>query len=111
MVILPLGNPISFLSNLAAFTAPKPDGLSIFLELGNQGITMFHNVGVLLVLVIRSVGLDDTIDAVNCAGNAVAGNELGQITKVESQSNESLVIGEGNEKANQEKHTGPDSPQ
>lgn len=67
-------------STLAALTTPKADSLSILLELGDQSITVLHHVGVLFVLVIRSVGLDDSVDPVDRAGNAVAGDELGQIT-------------------------------
>lgn len=64
---------------------------------------MFHHVRVLLVLVIGSVGLDDAIDPVNRAGNAVAGDELGQVTAIEkhSQSDESShreTIPKGKEK-------------
>lgn len=53
--------------HLTALTATKTNRLSIFLELGDQGIAVLDNVRVLLVLVIRSVGLDDSIHTVDRA--------------------------------------------
>lgn len=65
--------------SLAPFTPPQSHGLAVFLEFGDQGITVLHHIRVLLVLVVGSVRLDDPIDAVDRARNAVAGDELGQI--------------------------------
>lgn len=47
---------------------------------------MLHDAGVLLVLIIRSVRFDNAIDPVDGAGNAVAGDELGQIPIYVNQS-------------------------
>ena len=66
-------------TSLAPFTPPQPHGLAVFLEFGDQCITMLHHVRVLLVLVVGSVRLDNPIDAVDGARDAVAGDELGQI--------------------------------
>ena len=64
---------------LSPFTPPEPNSLPVLLKLCDQGISMLHHIGILLVLVVRSVGLDDTVDSVNRACDPVAGNELGQI--------------------------------
>lgn len=65
--------------SLAPFTPPQSHGLAVFLEFSDQRITMLHHIRVLLVLVVGSVRLDNPIDAVDRARNAVAGDELGQI--------------------------------
>jgi hypothetical protein len=51
------------------------------LQLGDQLVALAHHVLVLLVLVVGSVGLDDTVarDAVNGAGDAAGGDELGEV--------------------------------
>lgn len=66
---------------LTALASPKSDGLSVLLQLGNQCISVFHNVRVLLVLVVGAVGLNDAVDSVNRACNAVARDILGEIAK------------------------------
>lgn len=40
---------------------------------------MLDDVGVLLVLVVRAVRLDDAVDAVDGAGDAVCCDELGEV--------------------------------
>lgn len=65
--------------SLAPFTPPQSHGLAVFLEFSDQRITMLHHIRVLLVLVVGSVRLDNPIDAVDRARNAVAGDEFGQI--------------------------------
>jgi hypothetical protein len=52
------------------------------LQLRNQLVALANNILVLLVFVVRSVRLDDTlaVDAVDGAWNPAAGNELGQVT-------------------------------
>lgn len=64
---------------LAPLTPPQPHGLAVLLQLRDQRIAMLHDTGVLLVLIVRSVCLDNAVDPVDGAGNAVAGDELGQI--------------------------------
>jgi hypothetical protein len=49
------------------------------LELCNELVTLLDHIHVLLVLVVGPIGLDDALDAVNGAGNAVSGNELGKV--------------------------------
>lgn len=65
---------------LAPFASPQPHSLAILLKLGDQGITVLHNICVLLVLGVGSVRLDNAVDTVNCACDTVAGDELGEIT-------------------------------
>ena len=40
---------------------------------------MLHHIGILLVLVIRPVRLDNPIDSVNRTGDTIASNEFRQI--------------------------------
>lgn len=40
---------------------------------------MLHHIRVLLILVVRSVRLNDAIDTIDGACNAVAGDKFGQI--------------------------------
>jgi hypothetical protein len=56
--------------------------LAVLLELCDELITLLHNIGVLLVLVIWSVGLDDTLSShpVNGTWDAFSRDELSQIT-------------------------------
>ena len=58
----------------------QPHCLSILLQLGDQAITLLHNIRVLLVLVIGSVRLYDLVDTVNRAWYAVCGDEFGEVT-------------------------------
>lgn len=72
---------------LAPFASSQPHGLSVLLQFRNQSIAVLHNICVLLVLVVRSVRLDDAIDPVDGACNPVAGNEFGKIPVAVSQCN------------------------
>lgn len=65
--------------DLTAFTATKTDSLPILLELGNQRIAVLDHIGVLLVLIIGPIGLDDAIDSVDGACNPVTRDELGEV--------------------------------
>ena len=51
------------------------------MQLGDELVALAHHVLVLLVLVVGSVGLDDALarDAVNRAGDAACGDELGEV--------------------------------
>lgn len=69
-------SPIEILTPLAP---PQPHGLSILLKLRDQRIALLHHIGILLVLVVRPIRLNNPVDSINGAGDAVAGNELGQI--------------------------------
>lgn len=40
---------------------------------------MLDNVGILLVLIVRTVGLDDAIDSVNGTRYSISRNEFGQV--------------------------------
>ena len=64
---------------LSTLTTPQPDRLSILLQFGDQAIALLDDVGILLVLVIRAVGLDDAVDAVDGAWDAVCGDEFGEV--------------------------------
>jgi hypothetical protein len=65
--------------NLATLASPQPDGLPVLLQLGDKLVALLDNVHILLVLVVGSVGLDDALNAIDGAGNAVGGDELGKI--------------------------------
>lgn len=66
---------------LRSLTPSQPNCLAVLLKLGNELVSLANDVLVLLILVIRPVGLDDTAarDAVDSAGNATGGNELGKV--------------------------------
>lgn len=66
--------------SLTALTSTKTHSLSILLNLGDQRITVLNHIGILLVLVIGTIRLNDTVDAVDSAGNTVVGNEFGKVT-------------------------------
>ena len=72
--------------SLAPFTPPQSHGLAVFLEFGDQGITVLHHIRVLLVLVVGTVGLDDALagDAVNGARDAAGSDESSQIAKIKT---------------------------
>ena len=77
----PDNKPLSHLrTSSAPLASSQPDSLSIFLQFRDQAISLLHDISILLVLVIRSVCLDDFVDAVDGAGNAVCGDEFGEIT-------------------------------
>ena len=67
--------------SLASFAPPQSHGLAVLLELGDQCIAVLDHIRVLLILVVGSVRLDDPVDPVDRARNAVVGNELGKITR------------------------------
>ena len=69
------------LSTLPTLTSSQSYGLPVFLQFCDQAISLLHNVCVLLVLIVRPVGLDDSIDTVNCTGNAVGRNKFGKVAK------------------------------
>lgn len=73
-------------THLGTFAPPQPDRLAVLLQLGNQLVALLHDVRVLLVLVVRPVGLDDTLarHAVDGARDALGGDELGQVAGRES---------------------------
>ena len=62
-----------------ALAAPQPDGLTVLLQLCDELVSLLHYVGVLLVLVVWSVRLDDALDAVDGARDAVCGDELSEV--------------------------------
>jgi hypothetical protein len=64
---------------LATLASPQPHGLTVLLQLGNELITLFDHVCILLVLVVWAIRLDDALDAVDGARNAVGSDELGKI--------------------------------
>jgi hypothetical protein len=53
--------------------------LAVLLQLGDELITLLDHVCVLLVLVVWSVCLNDALDAVNGAWDAVCSDELGEV--------------------------------
>lgn len=66
--------------NSHLLSASHPHGLAILLQFCDERVSLSDKVGVLLVLIVRSVCLDDAIDAVNCARDALGCDELGEIT-------------------------------
>lgn len=65
--------------HLTTLATPQPDSLAVLLQLGDELIALLDHIHILLVLVVGSVGLDDALDAVDGAGNAVCGDELGEV--------------------------------
>lgn len=53
--------------------------MPIFLEFGNQLISLLDDVSVLLVFVIWPVRFDDPVDSIDCAGYTVSRDEFGQV--------------------------------
>lgn len=68
----------------SAFTSPQPNSLPILLQLGDQRVALLDHVGILLILIVRAVSLNDVIYAVNGTGYAVGGYKFGKITAVQS---------------------------
>jgi hypothetical protein len=68
---------------LSSFAAAHPHRLSVLLKLGNECVTLLDHICILLVLVVRPVGLDDSIDPVDRARYPVSGDKLGKIPKRE----------------------------
>jgi hypothetical protein len=64
---------------LTTLASPQPDRLTVLLELGDELIPLLDHIGVLLVFVVWSVGLDDALDAIDGARDAVRGNEFGKV--------------------------------
>lgn len=69
---------------LCSLAAPQSNSLAILLQLGNQLIALTNNILVLLVLVVWSVGFNNTLarDAVDGAGNAAGSDESSKITRI-----------------------------
>lgn len=68
--------------SLTALAPPHSNGLAVLLELGDEGITLLDDIGILLVLVIRAIGLDDSVDTIDRARYPVTGDELGKISVI-----------------------------
>ena len=66
---------------LATLAPPQPHRLTVLLQLRNELITLLDDVVVLLILVVRSIRLDDAFDAIDRARDAVRRDELGEIPK------------------------------
>lgn len=62
-----------------SLTSSQSHSLTILLKLGDQSIALLDHVGVLLVLIVRSIGLDDAIDTINRARYSVSCDEFGKI--------------------------------
>lgn len=60
-------------------TPPQSHRLPVLLQFRNEPVTLLDDVCVLLVLVVGPVRLDDFVDAVDGAGDAVCGDELGEV--------------------------------
>jgi hypothetical protein len=54
-------------SILRPLASPQTNRLAELLKLGQQLITLLHNLVILPVFVVRSVGLDSAVNAVNSA--------------------------------------------
>jgi hypothetical protein len=65
-----------------SLTTSKSHSLTILLEFGNELVALLHNIIVLLVLVVWSVGFDDALSshAIDGTWNALGSNKLGKIT-------------------------------
>lgn len=68
--------------DLCSLATPQPHSLTVLLQFRDELITLSHNVLVLLVLVIGSVGLDDALagDAIDCTGDTTGGDEASEVT-------------------------------
>jgi hypothetical protein len=74
-------------------TPSQPDSLPILLQLGDQRVALLDHVGILLILVVRAIGLNDVINPVNGTGDTVGGYKFGEITEFQSASK--VIIREG----------------
>lgn len=63
----------------SSFTTTQPDSLPVLLQFRDQCVALFDNVGILLILVVRPVRLDDAADSVYRTRYSISGDELGQI--------------------------------
>lgn len=64
---------------LSPLASPQPHGLTIFLELGDQSVSMLENIRILFVLVVRPCGFNYALDTVDSAGDPIASNEFCQV--------------------------------
>jgi hypothetical protein len=64
---------------LTTFAPPEPDGLTVLLQLGDELVALLDHIHVLLVLVVRTVRLNDALDTVDGARDAVRCDELGEV--------------------------------
>lgn len=67
------------MTHLATLAAPQANSLSVLLELGDELVALLHHIDVLLVLVIWAIRLDDFVDTINCARDAIHGDEVAEI--------------------------------
>ena len=65
--------------HLASLAAAKANDLAVLLQLGDELITLLDDVAVLLVLIVGSVSLDNALDAIDGAGDAVSGDKFREI--------------------------------
>lgn len=65
--------------SLPSLAASQPNSLPVFLQLRNQRVSLLDNVGVLLVLVVGPVRLNDATDSVYRAWYPVCSDEFGQV--------------------------------
>jgi len=66
-------------SKLTTLAAPQSDCLTVLLQLGNELVALLDNVAVLLVLIVGPVSLDNALDAIDGAGDAISGDKFGEI--------------------------------
>lgn len=64
---------------LSTLTAPQSHGLTVLLKFGDELIALLDHIRILLVLVVRSIRLDNALDAVNGAGDAVGRDEASEV--------------------------------
>ena len=64
---------------LPSLTSSQPNSLAVLLQLRYQAIALLDDVRILLVLVVRPVGLDDLVDPIDGAWDAVCCDELGEV--------------------------------
>ena len=62
-------------------TSSEPHGLPILLQLRNQRVALSDNILVLPIFIVRPIRLNDGVDAVDGAGDAIGGDELGEVTR------------------------------
>ncbi len=68
---------------LRTLTPSQSHSLSILLELSDELIALLDHITILLVLVIRTVGLDDAFagHAIDSARDTTSCDEFGQVTR------------------------------
>ena len=69
------------INHLCPLATSQSHSLTILLKLSDELITLLYNIGILLVLVVRSVGFNDALSShpVNGTWNTFSCDELGQI--------------------------------